>query len=108
MANEILKDEQLSFDDLDQVAGGTHDQTYDDMKFLSDRYSRLRWPQNWDRAVDKLGAIFWEAGMKLDTSENHGNIYYDRVSGRSVDQYRARQYLIDAIDRDPYRFAKFL
>ena len=108
MANEILKDEQLSFEDLDQVAGGTHDQTYDDMKFLSDRYSNLRWPRNWDDAVGKLGAIFWEAGMKLDTSKDKGNIYYDRVRGESVSQYRAHQYLADAIDRDPYRFAKFL
>ncbi|MBE8953482.1 MAG: hypothetical protein SR1Q7_10115 [Quinella sp. 1Q7] len=108
MANEILKNEQLSFDELDQVAGGTHEQTYDDMQFLSDTYPNLTWPRNWDAAVGKLGAIFWEAGMKLDTSENHGNIYYDRVNGKAIDQYRARQYLIDAIDRDPYRFAKFL
>ena len=107
MANEILKDEQLNFDDLDQVAGGTHEQTYDDMNYLYKRYN-VQWPQNWDSAVGKLGAIFWEAGMKLDTSENKGNIYYDRVSGKRLDQYKARQYLTDAIERDPYRFAKFV
>ena len=110
MADEkILNSEILSDEQLDGVAGGTDHQTSSDMNYLYKRYNVL-WPQNWDRAVDKLGAIYWEAGLRLDTSANHDNRYYQRTpyGERSINQYDARAILTAELERDPYRFAKFV
>lgn len=95
MADEkILKDEILNEEQLDEVAGGTHDQTSSDMEHLYHKYG-IQWPQNWDDAVGQLGGMFWRAGMRLDTSGKHSNQYFERTpyGERSISQQEARRRL---------------
>ena len=82
MTKEILKDELLKEEQLENVAGGTNDETYKDMGYLHD-YCHVNFDNNnWDRSVGKLGELFRRAGMRLDTSERHGNRYYEIRNGR--------------------------
>lgn len=76
MANEILKDEILKDEQLENVAGGTHEETQADMDYLK-RYCGVSFHGNWDQKVGKLGELYRRAGMFLDSSERHANKYTD-------------------------------
>jgi len=98
MADEKIISEQLTEDQLENVAGGTHEQTYDDMDRLYRRYG-VQWPQNWDRAVGQLGEMYNRAGIKLDTSERHDNTYYDNYRRKYIGHGEAFDILCDYVRR---------
>lgn len=78
MADEkILKDEQLTEDQLEQIAGGTHEETERDMDYLERYCPSIRFHGSWDDKVGKLGELYRRAGMGLDSSERHANKYFD-------------------------------
>lgn len=104
MAKEILKEEILKEEELDQVAGGTHEETKGDMNYLYNKF-RILWPNDWDKAVGQLGSLYYDAGMRLDTSANRPNQYFLRTGPNSevrIDRYEARRRLSDYLERNRY------
>ena len=96
MANEILKDEILKDEQLENVAGGTHEETQADMDYLK-RYCGVSFHGSWDQKVGKLGELYRRAGMLLDTSERHGN-YYSDSRGKDMNRNDALYALGAAIN----------
>jgi len=79
MADEkILKDEILKDEDLENVAGGTHEETERDMRYIERYCPRVRFHGSWDDRVGQLGELYRRAGMGLNSSEKHANRYFDR------------------------------
>ena len=71
MAKEILKDEILKDEQLDQVAGGSLDQTYNDMnRFERETGVRLQ-------SKEQFRDILFRCGVKIkDHGGSDGNEYY--------------------------------
>ena len=76
MAKEILKDEILKDEELDNVAGGTLAQTYDDMNRFS-RETGFRFDGNDSQQREQFRDILFRCGVKI---KDHGgadaNEYY--------------------------------
>lgn len=99
MANEIKKDEILNEEQLDQVAGGTYDQSYDDMMLLRDKCGIGFDPNSRDNSVNKLALLYQRAGtiFHAHNSDNHPNEYFDG-RGTPVSQETAINDLIYKIN----------
>ena len=84
MANEILKDEILKDEELDQVAGGTYAQTFNDMNRFS-RETGFQFHGSDSNKREQLRDILFKCGVKI---KDHGglsnNEYYllDRQGNR--------------------------
>ena len=84
MANEILKDEILKDEELDQVAGGTYAQTFNDMSRFS-RETGFQFHGSDSNKREQLRDILFKCGVKI---KDHGgfsdNEYYllDRQGNR--------------------------
>ena len=76
MAKEILKDEILSEEELDNVAGGTYAQTFEDM----DRFNKstgFQFTGNDSNKREQLRDILFRCGVKIkDHGGFHDNEYY--------------------------------
>ena len=68
MAKEILKDEQLTDEQLDNVAGGTYGETFADMDYLADRLRVYFHGSDSDKRA-KLRDLMWKGGIQL---KDHG------------------------------------
>ena len=81
MANEILKDEILSEEDLDNVAGGTVNQTASDSQFLRDiGINEKGWgntkTSNFFDDVSKVVSDGWsKVGITCTTDKDGDNTY---------------------------------
>ena len=103
MAKEILKDELLNEEQLDQVAGGTLRETYEDMDRFTDRTG-----YNFHGDFDKFRDMLYRCGIKIkDHGGSHENEYYlldDKGKVRyEVNRNDAINYAIGN-----YRSGKFL
>lgn len=104
MANEILKDEILSNEQLDSVAGGTSGESYRDMMFFNQNYG-IGFPQNWDEAVGKMGELYRLSGTKFKANNDNPdgtigkpNLYIDIASGIPISYEEARARLANSIN----------
>ncbi len=68
MAKEILKDEILKDEELDNVAGGTLAQTYDDMNRFT-RETGFRFDGNAGQQREQFRDILFRCGVKI---KDHG------------------------------------
>ena len=100
MADELLKDEQLTDSELDEVAGGSYQQSYDQMIFLNQQMGINFYPNDRDASVNKLGGLYQHAGIKFvaHNKENHPNEYYNAVTGESLSSGVAFQHLVNTIN----------
>ena len=100
MTDEIFKDEQLTDSELDNVAGGTYQQSYDQMMFLSQQMGINFFPNDRDASVNKLGGLYQHAGIKFvaHNKDNHPNEYYNAVTGEKIEEGPAFQHLVNTIN----------
>jgi len=100
MADEIFKDEQLTDSELDNVAGGTYQQSYDQMMFLSQQMGINFFPNDRDASVNKLGGLYQHAGIKFvaHNSDKKSNEYYNAVTGEKIEAGPAFQHLVNTIN----------
>ena len=103
MANEILKDEILKDEQLDNVAGGTSDESLRDMMFFN-RNCGIGFDQNWDNAVNKMGELYRLSGTKFEAHNDRDdgttkhNRYYDIKTGAPMSYEQARDRLVHSIN----------
>ena len=97
MAEEkiIISDEQLTDEQLEEVAGGKYKESYDDMMKLYCQFGINFYSNNRDASVNKLAAIYQRAGTRLDAhnSDEHSNRYFDGY-GRPVTHQTAINDLV--------------
>ena len=96
MANEILKDEILSEEDLDNVAGGTVNQTASDSQFLRDiGINEKGWgntkTSNFFDDVSKVVADGWAKFDITCTTDRDGNNTYNQ-NGKEITREAAYKY----------------
>ena len=85
MADEkILKDEILSDEQLDNVAGGYYQQTQGMVNFLKDRGIQLHGSDSQQR--EKMREILWHCGVQIKDSNSSENKYYhvNTVTGQYI------------------------
>ena len=104
MAKEILKDEILKDEQLDNVAGGTSDESLRDMMFFN-RHCGIGFdPHNWDNAVNKMGELYRMSGTRFEAHNDRAdgttkrNRYVDIASGHDISYEQARDRLINSIN----------
>lgn len=95
MANEILKDEQLTEEQLDGVAGGTAAETDKDIAFLQDIGLFPKFDRNEGFAIslNEISNIFADAGVKWVFHPNDSNEY--SINGKQVTRKQAMQHVLD-------------
>ena|GEM_PF-4195441 len=104
MAKKILKDEILNDEQLDNVAGGTVDETDWDIAYFFNQKWLIDFPEDWDEAVALLKNMFKKAGVDYDTSERERNVYSVIVNGDvgcTIKREEALRTLADYIQRYP-------
>lgn len=99
-------DEVLSEDELEQVAGGTYEQTSEDSGFLycyglCPAFDVLDLQLTSGRAREEQVKAAWaKVGITLDYSGYFGgNRYY--LNGKKISRYAAHQHVIDTLG-DPF------
>ena len=98
MAKEILKDEILSDEELEQVAGGSNKQSRHDFDYLLDygiiTHEQLKKTNNWD---DVLIQTFANYGityvMSTDIHDETNKCY---INGKEIPHEEAMQRIYDA------------
>ncbi|MBR3050059.1 MAG: hypothetical protein IKG61_01235 [Selenomonadaceae bacterium] len=103
MAKEILKDELLSDDELDNVAGGTDDETDMDITFFFNKNWRIDFPDDWDEAVVLLKNMYKKAGVDFEPKEKGRNVYRVIVDGNvgcTIKREEALRTLADYIQHN--------
>ncbi len=95
MANEILKDEQLTDEQLEQVAGGTIEELDKDVTFLQDIGLFPKFDRNggFTISIDEISNIFANYGVKMVFSHDNPNEY--SINDRSVTRKEALQRVLD-------------
>ena len=99
MADEkILKDEILKDDQLDEVAGGSYAESYDQIVQLSNIGIGFYYDR--DASVNKLGGLYAHAGIKLvaHNGENHPNEYINMATGQTLESGVAFAHLVNTIN----------
>ena len=98
MANEILKDEILSEEELDNVAGGTIVETASDGQFLRDcgvvpnlgnNFGNYYVKNNFEAASQKVVDGWAQAGITCTTNADGSNSY--SMDGKSITRLQAFQ-----------------
>lgn len=99
MAEEkILKDEILNDEQLEEVAGGTYEESYSDMIYLNRKCGIGFYPHSREASVNKLGYLYAQAGLRLEANNDcYGNRYYDE-KGRLITHEEAFGKLVFAIN----------
>lgn len=94
MANEILKDEILSEEELDQVAGGTIAQVASDSQFLRDSgavnikgWGNHAVTENFDFYSGVITKAWAKVGITCTPSANGDNVY--SFEGRQITRWQA-------------------
>ena len=95
MANEILKDEQLTEEQLDGVAGGTVAETDKDIAFLQDigLFPKCDGDVHSVISIDDISNIFANYGVKMVYRYDNPNEY--SINDRSVTRKEALQRVLD-------------
>ena len=104
MAKKILQDEILNGKQLDNVAGGTVDETDWDIAYFFNQKWPIDFPEDWDEAVALLKNMFKKAGVDYDPNEREPNVYSVIVNGevgRTIKREEALRTLADYIQRNP-------
>ena len=106
MAKKILKDEILSDEQLDNVAGGTVDETDWDIAYFFNSKWPIDFPEDWDEAVALLKNMFRKAGVDYEPNEREPNVYSVIVNGDvgcNIKREEALRTLADYIQHHPSR-----
>ena len=106
MAKKILKNEILSDEQLDNVAGGTVDETDWDIAYFFNQKWPIDFPEDWDEAVALLKDMFRKAGVDYEPNERKPNVYSAIVNGdvgRTIKREEALRTLADYIQHHPSR-----
>ena len=99
MAKEILKDEILSDEELDQVAGGTIGETAGDSQILYDyglmdnHYGSIPVMFYWGSKSAEVDAGWAKAGITCVTKPCDGNDYF--LNGKEISHKEAIKYVKD-------------
>ena len=103
MAEEkILKEEELTDEQLEGVAGGTYLETFDDMRYVS-QYTGFRFTGDDSHKREQLRDLLWQGGIQLkDHGGGNPNQYFviDRNTGKKLyetDRDHALQYAVTNI-----------
>ena len=96
---EILKDENLKDEQLDGVAGGSYQESYDDMMRLRTRFGIKFDNRDRDRSVGILAELYRRAGTGFEAhnKDEHPNVYRDG-NGKRVDHVTAINDLVQKIE----------
>ena len=81
MAKKIFKNEILNDEQLDNVAGGTVDETDWDIAYFFNQNWPIDFPEDWDEAVALLKNMFKKAGVDYEPNEREPNVYSVIVNG---------------------------
>ena len=92
--NEIITDEQL-----DSVSGGSYDQSYSQMMFLTQMGISF-FPNDKDASVNKLGGLYQHAGIRFEAhnDKDHANKYFNAATGESIESGAAFTHLVNTIN----------
>ena len=84
MADKILKDEILSDELLDEVAGGYRAETQGMVNFLKDHGVQLHGSDSHQR--EKMREILWHSGVQIKDHNSSANEYYqvNTVTGEYI------------------------
>ena len=106
MANEILKDEILSEEELDGVAGGTIAQTVKDTQFLhalgliDKSYTAAECEKNIGHVSEVINEAVWKAsgihyhwGYSVDVNANSANTYSYYANGEDTKSFTREEFL---------------
>lgn len=97
MANEILKDEQLTEEQLDGVAGGTIEELDKDVTFLRDIGLMPKIDPNASVSVcidpNGIASIFADAGVRVSYHPEGSNEY--SINGKQITRKQAMQHVLD-------------
>lgn len=96
MADEKFKNEILSDEQLDNVAGGTYGETFADMDYFS-RYCGVAFGGDDSKKREQLRDLLWRNGVKIkDHGGGHANEYFllnpDGSKGQQVSRDYALQF----------------
>ena len=100
MADEkIINNETLNDEQLDEVAGGSYDESYNQMVQLAGMGINF-FKDNRDASVNKLGGLYAHAGIRFiaHKSDGHPNEYYNMANGQPLDQGTAFTHLVNTIN----------
>jgi len=89
--------------ELDNVAGGTVDETDWDIAYFFNQKWPIDFPEDWDEAVALLKSMFKKAGVDYDPSERDRNVYSVIVNGevgRTIKREEALRTLADYIQHN--------
>ena len=103
MANEILKDEILSEEQLEQVAGGTCDETLHDMNFFNALIKNgINVPANLHNQVGprNLSDVFKHYGINLSEGVFTNNGY--NIDGQKYPRMAALGWVLGAVGYPGY------
>ena len=107
MTNAILKEEILKDEQLEQVAGGTYNNTAADTRVLQkmgfDIAGRsaleLFWIPNFDKAADEVNKVMGQFGIHVDQSWGaKDNKYY--LGDRQISRHEAFLHIAKATGQD--------
>ena len=88
-ANEILND-----GDLDKVAGGAAEETYEAIGLLNDKFGiDLTTSGDYDAAVKVLTEKYANVGVKFQAVDHAPNVYTDIKTGKAISHKDALQIL---------------
>lgn len=93
MANEILKNEQLTENQLDGVAGGTMDEWQKDISFFQEIGLFPKYDGDVSIENGTIEKIFDNAGVKMVFNDDTPNEY--SINGKSVSRKEALQRVLD-------------
>ena len=92
---KIINNEQLTEEQLENIAGGNYRESYNDMMLLYNQFGVKFFHNDLNASVNRLGGIYQRAGTKLhaDNRKGYSNQYFDGY-GRPVDHKTAINDLV--------------
>ena len=95
MADEKIKAEEILDDnELNQVAGGAAEETYEEFSLLEHKFGiDLTTHFDYDRAVKTLAEKYEHVGIKFQAVDHAPNVYTDIKTGKAISQNDAIKML---------------
>ena len=101
MADEkLLREEELSDEQLEGVAGGSAMESYNDMVFLSRNYGIKFDVLQWDKSINRLRILYGRANTIFEpqTEFEDPNRYFDFTNGVEISPEEARRRVVGWIE----------
>ena len=91
MINEKINvNEIIDYKNLEQVAGGTKTESYNDMLYLESRCGiKFNLSGNFDVPLAKLKRLFKQSGVGFQAHRDQPNEYYHMLTGQAYDRNTA-------------------